>query len=298
MEDGKQVPNSHTLMARLPSRQLQNTATAAVVSASTLKKAIAAAAANDVIVVCASFNVSSTIKVKKSLRFQASVAGVTIGFTGASPPLTTYGVRVFGTAKLKVSFRGLTFDGFGIDRTLPGIYVVGKGKPKAGRGPQVLCSGVTMKRFRLVPRGTQVDIAARGAALSANVGARVSILTSTVRDNYAAAGGALQSTGRSQMYLCQVAFAGNGVAPAAGLARLQASSAQDVWVGKLSGLVMLSQSSPAAVSGNLTSSIVDNPTQLQSCPSVAPKSPPPPPPPPPPYRLSPPFGPCAANFRR
>eukprot|EP00897_Mesotaenium_endlicherianum_P009975 jgi/Mesen1/9005/ME000563S08330 len=203
----------------------------AVVSASTLKKAIAAATANDVIV--------------------ASALDVTIGFTGASSPLTTYGIKVFGISKLKVSFRGLTFDGFVIDRTLPGIYVVGKGKPKAGNGPQVLCSGVTMKRFRLVPRGTQVDIASRGAALSANVGARVSILASTVRDNYAAAGGALQSTGRSQMYLCQVAFAGKGAGPA-NLAGVQASSAQDVWVGNLSSLVMLSRSSPAAVSGSVS----------------------------------------------
>eukprot|EP00897_Mesotaenium_endlicherianum_P002071 jgi/Mesen1/1892/ME000143S00945 len=140
-EGGTHVPDSHTLMAGLPSRQLLSTATAAAgvctgvacgvnsacevvngaakfLSALTLKKAIAAAAANDVIVVRASFNVSSTIKVEKSLRFQASVSGVTIGFTGASPPLITYGVRVFGTSKLKVSFRGLTFDGFGIDRTL------------------------------------------------------------------------------------------------------------------------------------------------------------------------------------
>eukprot|EP00897_Mesotaenium_endlicherianum_P004906 jgi/Mesen1/4443/ME000225S03428 len=234
------------MMTRLPSRQLLSTATAAVVSASTLKKAIAAATANHVIVVRASFNVSSTIKVEKSLRFQASAPGVTIVFIGASPPLTTYGIRVFGTSKLKVSFRGLTFDGVNIDRTL------------------VSCSGVTMKRFRLVPRGTQVEIAARGAALSANVGARVSILASTVCDNYAAAGGALHSTGRSQMYLCQVTFAGNGAGSAASLAGVEASSTQDVWVGNLSGLVMLSRSSPAAVSGNLTSSIVDDPTQLQS----------------------------------
>eukprot|EP00897_Mesotaenium_endlicherianum_P004904 jgi/Mesen1/4441/ME000225S03429 len=89
-----------------------------VVDASKFKKAIAAATANDVIIIRASFNVSSTIKIEKSLRFQTSVSGVTIGFTGASPPLTTYGIRVFGTSKLKVSFRGLTFDGFNIDRTL------------------------------------------------------------------------------------------------------------------------------------------------------------------------------------
>eukprot|EP00897_Mesotaenium_endlicherianum_P003191 jgi/Mesen1/28/ME1078809C05714 len=56
------------------------------------------------------------------------------------------------------------------------------------------------------------------------------------------------------MYLCQVTFAGNGAGSAASLAGVEASSTQDVWVGNLSGLVMLSRSSPAAVSGNLTSS--------------------------------------------
>eukprot|EP00897_Mesotaenium_endlicherianum_P000063 jgi/Mesen1/10057/ME000730S09347 len=277
---GPQTTASSSLLTRQrpahESRQLLSSGAEAL-RPSTLKKAIAAAAANDVIVVRASFNVSATIKIKKSLRFQASSAGVTIGFTGTSSLLTTYGVRVFGTSKLKVSFRGLTFDGFGIDPTLPGIYVVGKGKPKAGKGPQVLCTGVTMKRFRLIRRGTRVDIAARGAALSANVASRVSILASTIRDNFAIR--------RSEMYLCQVAFAGHGADPAASLAGVHASPAEDVWVGNLSRLVILSRSSPAAVNGNLTSSIVDDPTQLhaatpRACSPTSPGSHPPSDPPP------------------
>eukprot|EP00897_Mesotaenium_endlicherianum_P009976 jgi/Mesen1/9006/ME000563S08328 len=101
--DSREVPATETPLARSRSRQLLSTA-AEVVSTSTLKKAIAAAAANDVIVVRASFIVSLAIKVEKSLRSQASVSNVTIGFTGASPPLTTNGIRVFGTSKLKVSF--------------------------------------------------------------------------------------------------------------------------------------------------------------------------------------------------
>eukprot|EP00897_Mesotaenium_endlicherianum_P004915 jgi/Mesen1/4451/ME000227S03471 len=281
-----------------------------VVSASTLKQAIADAAPSDLIVVRGSFNVSSTVRIEKSVRLQApSGTDVTIGFTGASPPpLTSYGMRVLGTSSLKVSFRGLTFDGFGIDRTLPGIYVVGKGRAKAGKGPQVSCTGVIMKRFRLIGQGAQADLTARGAALSANLGSRVSIFASTIRDNVALAGGALQSTGRSEMYLCKVAFLGNEADPAASPGDVPSRThtwhtapgpnfrlscepgkhpagdgcflSAGVWVGKLSGLVMLSPSSPAAVNGNITSYIVDDPTQLQACPPVAPKSPPPPPPPP------------------
>eukprot|EP00897_Mesotaenium_endlicherianum_P007669 jgi/Mesen1/6930/ME000036S06258 len=243
----------------------------AIVSASTLKRAIAAAATNDVIVVCASFNVLSTIKIKKSLRLQVSGAGVTIGFTGASPPLTTYGVREFDTSKLKVSFQGLTFDGFSIERMLPGIYVVRKGKTRAGNGPQVLCTGFVMRGFRLVDQDKQVVIDARVAALSANIGLRVSILFSTVRDNFAAAGGALQSTGHSQVYLCQVTFANNGADPATSPGGVPASAAQDVWVGRQSSLVMLSRSLRASVGGNVTSSIVDDPTLLESCPNVPPE---------------------------
>eukprot|EP00897_Mesotaenium_endlicherianum_P002295 jgi/Mesen1/2093/ME000151S01361 len=271
-------------------------ATSPVDSALALEKAMAAAAPNDLIIVRASFNASSTIKVEKSLRFRALATGTIIGFFG-SPPVTHYGMRVLGTSRLKVSFQGLAFDGLGIERSLPGIYVVGKGRPRAGRGPQVSFAGVTIKRFRLIGRSKGADIDARGAALSANVGARVALLDSAVRDNFASAGGALQSTGHSQVYLCHVAFAGNDVDRSTSLGGVPAAAARDVWVGQLSSLTMLSPRSAAAVSGNATSSIVESTAALARCPNIAPRVPasPPPPPrpsrppsPPPPPRAEPP----------
>eukprot|EP00897_Mesotaenium_endlicherianum_P009386 jgi/Mesen1/8476/ME000478S07964 len=111
-------------------------------------------------------------------------------------------------------------------RLRPGIYIVGKGKAKAGRGPQVSFFNTVVKRFHLSPSGNLAVTNARGAAISANIGLQVTILNSVIRDNYAAAAAA------------------NG------------------WVGRGSRLVALSPGSPSLFSGNLTSSIAKNTSKL------------------------------------
>eukprot|EP00897_Mesotaenium_endlicherianum_P002063 jgi/Mesen1/1885/ME000143S00943 len=148
-----------------------------------LRNAIKLSAAGDVIVVTGSFTISSTVKIEKSLAF-ISTSCFTLSFVGASP-ITWFGMRVVGGNTLEVSFDGLIFDGMSHERRAPAIYIVGRGKTEAGKGPRVSFNDVLMRGFHLIGLNGGVDITARGAAISANIGSTIAITSSHFADNYA-----------------------------------------------------------------------------------------------------------------
>eukprot|EP00897_Mesotaenium_endlicherianum_P005090 jgi/Mesen1/4609/ME000234S03863 len=232
-----------------------------------LQVAIKSAAPGDTITITNSFNISATVVLTKSLHFKST--GYTLTFVG-NPPITSYGIRVTGSQDVMVSFDGLIFDGLEFDRRVAGIYIVGKGKAKAGKGPSVIFKNVAVRRFSLLGLGTTPDISSRGAGINANIGSRVGIVHSYIGGNYAGGGGALQSTGYSDVFLCDVTFDGNRVGTETSMNGLPALLPKDVWVGKKSTLVVYNSSSQASVDGDSTSNIIVAQGPLQTCPNFAP----------------------------
>eukprot|EP00897_Mesotaenium_endlicherianum_P002064 jgi/Mesen1/1886/ME000143S00941 len=137
-------------------------------------------------------------------------------------------MRVTGTSALLVTFDGLVFDGLDLQRRVAGIYIVGIGKAIAKKGPNVAFKNVVARRFVLTGLTTRIDTSSRGAAINANIGSTVGIIQSFITDNYAGAGGALQSTGLSEMFVCNVTFNNN-----------QAVSVSPCFIGPCIGMLFL-----------------------------------------------------------